>query len=74
MTEQAAVKVEIVGPGFLLRIIGDDGNVLVQVDDEGNVEYGADYEPDKAAREFWTALGNVPIVRQSLLKRFVGQG
>ena len=34
-----------------------DGKTLVTIHADGTLTYGEDYEPDKAARIFWEALG-----------------
>lgn len=43
-------------PESNLVINGADGQALVTIRPSGELEYGADYTPDEAARRFWDAL------------------
>lgn len=42
---------------YVLEISSSGGEPLVVVHTDGTVEYGKDYTPDKAARQFWEAMG-----------------
>lgn len=43
----------------ILRIMNDDGTLIVQVDDVGGITYGPDYHPDEAAKIFWESVAKV---------------
>lgn len=44
-----------------LITIAPNGKMLVRIHADGSLEYGEDYDPDKAAKVFWEALAaNAP--------------
>lgn len=56
-----------------LSIGGIPGNPLVSIDMvDGTIKYGEDYDPDEAARVFWTAFGEIPRQLSKALERITG--
>ena len=42
----------------------DAEDLVVEINDDGQVTFGEGYTPDAAAREFWSALASLPVVRE----------
>lgn len=40
----------------VLRVMDHNGDVMVDLKPNGDIEYGENYEPDEAARRFWEAV------------------
>lgn len=57
MTQHNMIAMEIYDPdGPFLRIRGDDDEELVRIDRDLTITYGKSYDPDDAARRFWSAF------------------
>lgn len=47
-------------PDYLIQIMAwpyENGEMLVGIKPDGQIEYGPNYTPDEAARRFWEAIG-----------------
>lgn len=66
--------VEAVGSAPFLQIRDPDGTELVRIEPDGTIVYGENYEPDKAAKIFWAAMGKFrppPVeVQQKVIKHY----
>lgn len=51
-------SVSLCGTDHIMRIYDADGNLLVDVDDNGILDFGHGYDPKKAAVAFWQALAD----------------
>jgi hypothetical protein len=49
-------RVNTESPRYLL-LLKANGKILVGIYPDGTIEYGPDYKPDKAAKQFWESLG-----------------
>ena len=47
------------GADILVRIMGNNGEVMVDVMPDGSVVLGDTYDPDEAAKRFWLSLGGL---------------
>jgi hypothetical protein len=59
----AGEPVQIVQPPDTITINGEDGQPLVTIHSNGELEYGPNYTPDEAARTFWDALRHLAPAR-----------
>lgn len=64
-SDGATVPIASIGGDESLAIFREDGSLLVSVARSGQITYGEGYEPDEAARRFWTAMASVETIRQA---------
>ena len=52
-----------IGGSQIFFVKDEDGNLMVNIDQQGKVTYGEKYKPDDAAKTFWNVLAKYyPIV------------
>lgn len=53
-----APSVSLCGSDYIMRVYDADGVLLVDIDDQGNIEFGLEYSPDETASLFWKTLAD----------------
>lgn len=61
------------GEAYIIWINGADGELLVKVGIDGKCTFGPNYQPDEAARVFWSALADSDNLRGALVERILNQ-